>query len=271
MNNKPIIAIVVSFITIVSSGCQKESKGAGPEWEELYDEALSHFDANRKVEGEELIRKAYVIAEKNASHDHPDFARSLHGMGNVYANSGEPEKAEEAWLQALDIRRKALGNQHVDTGHTLHNLGRFRAERERLDEAMVDLNESLSIFENTNGKEHLEVGKVLVTRAVAYAMNDELFLCEFDIDRAKSIFESQPKPFEKGLRDVHRAQARLYFNTKEYGQAEAELLTALELTESIFGSNSQESKSPLKYLQEIYRRTNRTQDANRIGKQLALL
>jgi hypothetical protein len=50
--------------------------------------------------------------------DHPDVARSLHELAELYTFQGKFELAEEFNKKALAIREKTLGPDHVDSARS---------------------------------------------------------------------------------------------------------------------------------------------------------
>ena len=67
--------------------------------------------------------------------DHPDVARSLNNLADLYERQGRYAEAQPLFERALAIRERAVGPDHPDTATSMNNLAAFyqrRAARGRL-------------------------------------------------------------------------------------------------------------------------------------------
>ena len=61
--------------------------------------------------------------------DHPDVARSLNNLADLYDGlPGRVRDAERLFERALAIRESTVGPDHPDTAKSLNNLALFEAE-----------------------------------------------------------------------------------------------------------------------------------------------
>jgi len=84
------------------------------------------------IKGREFIRfSALAIREKALGPDHPDVAKSLNNLAEVYREQGRNADAEALYQRALAIREKALGPDHPDVAKSLNNLAEVYREQGR--------------------------------------------------------------------------------------------------------------------------------------------
>ena len=77
----------------------------------------------RYAEAEPLYKRALAIREKALGPDHPDVARSLNNLAELYENQGRYAEAEPLYKRALAIREKALGPDHPDVATVAEQSG----------------------------------------------------------------------------------------------------------------------------------------------------
>src|SRR5262249_11836371 len=61
--------------------------------------------------------------------DHPDVARSLYTLGELYHHVGERDAAERAYLRGVELSERTIGRDHFDTAATLAALAALRQGR----------------------------------------------------------------------------------------------------------------------------------------------
>ena len=84
-------------------------------------------DRGRPAEAEPLIKRSLAIREKVLGPDHPDVARSLNNLADLY-DGQDVRKAEQLFERALAVRERAVGPDHPDTARSLNNLALFEAD-----------------------------------------------------------------------------------------------------------------------------------------------
>ncbi len=75
------------------------------------------------------------MQEKLLGPDHPDVARSLHGLATLMIDRGETEEAEAILNRCLEIRREKLPEDHVLTAGASRLLGDILVAQGRYAEA----------------------------------------------------------------------------------------------------------------------------------------
>ena len=92
----------------------------------------------RYAEAEPLIKRSLVIREKVLGRDHPDVARSLNNLADLYERQGRYADAQPLYQRALSIREQAVGPDHPDTATSLNNLASFYQTVGRTADAFAD-------------------------------------------------------------------------------------------------------------------------------------
>jgi CHAT domain-containing protein/Flp pilus assembly protein TadD len=73
-------------------------------------------------EPEARCRRELETIASQYGREHPDYARALNELAELYRESGRYEQAERTFLEALDLYRSSLGRAHRETGYALNNL-----------------------------------------------------------------------------------------------------------------------------------------------------
>jgi CHAT domain-containing protein len=78
---------------------------------------------------EPLYRQALEITKKALGESHPEYAKGLNNLAELYHSMGDYTRAEPLYRQALEITKKALGESHPDYALSLNNLaGLYQAK-----------------------------------------------------------------------------------------------------------------------------------------------
>ena len=102
--------------------------------------------------------------------DHPDVARSIADLGNLYSlYLNDFEQAEPLLRKALEIRRRLLGHDHPDTAENLIYLAVLDWKKENYEEAEQYYQEALTIRRQKLGLYHPDVISTLHDLAVMLA------------------------------------------------------------------------------------------------------
>jgi tetratricopeptide (TPR) repeat protein len=90
----------------------------------------------RYAEAEPLIKRSLAIREKVLGSDHPDVARSLNNLADLYERQGRYAEAQPLFERALSIRGRAVGPDHPDTATSMNNLASFYQAEGRAADAL---------------------------------------------------------------------------------------------------------------------------------------
>ena len=78
-----------------------------------------------------------MVLEKALGPEHPDIARILDNLGELYRSAGRSTEAEPLYRRALATLEKALGPEHPDVATVLNDLSKLYREQGRDREAEV--------------------------------------------------------------------------------------------------------------------------------------
>ena len=114
------------------------------------------------AEAESLYLRALFMREQNLGADHPDNARTLGLLADLYRNHRRYEGAETLYRRSLELRKNNLGEGHPDCCLSLAELTQVLMLQQEFEKAKPLLEEWLTIVERTLGKNHAERAEVLV-------------------------------------------------------------------------------------------------------------
>lgn len=131
--------------------------------EQLHHEAAKYArEYSSFAEAESCYLRALFLREQNLGANHPDNARTLGLLADLYRNHRRFEGAESLYRRSLELRRKNLGEGHPDCCMSLKELTQVLMLQKEFEEAKPLLEEWLAIVERTLGKTHAERAEVLV-------------------------------------------------------------------------------------------------------------
>ncbi|GMU51713.1 MAG: hypothetical protein AMXMBFR33_08590 [Candidatus Xenobia bacterium] len=198
-------------------------------------------------------RQSLALWEARLGPEHPDVARrllSLVELYRIYARYGE---AEELYRKIVDIRTKAFGPAHRDLVPDLCNLALFYQAQGKHSEAEPLLSRAAEILESALGPDHVENAWVLNHLGKSY---DE----EGRFDEAEAFYKRALEICEKTLGADHPDLAVsldclvLHYRLQDrLEEAEPMARRALAIREGALGPDHPEVATTLCTLGEIYR------------------
>jgi tetratricopeptide (TPR) repeat protein len=199
-----------------------------------------------------LQKRSVTIREKALGPEHPDVARSLNNLANVYLDQGRYQEAEALYTRALGIREKALGPDHSDAAACLDGLAVLHREQGRYAEAERLQRRALALKEKALGPDHPDV---------ALSLNNLAVLCgdQGRIDQAEALHRRALTIKEKALGPDHPDVALSLLNLanechKQGRLEEAEALhtRALAVKEKALGPDHPSVAISLDELANVY-------------------
>jgi tetratricopeptide (TPR) repeat protein len=237
----------LSALLLSRTGYFLNSQGSYRQAESLYKQALE-------------IRRA-VLGEK-----HPDTARSLNNLGDLYLKQGRYEEAEPLYKQALAIRREALGEQHLDTATSLGNLAVLYQSRGRYEEAEPLYNQALEIKRAALGEQHPLAATILSNLGEFYRSLGRY-------EEAEPLSKQALKIRQIALGEQHPDTAwslnslgLLYQSQGRYEEAERSYKEALAIRQAVLGEQHPDTAQSLNNLGELYRSQRKYEEAERLLK-----
>jgi tetratricopeptide (TPR) repeat protein/transcriptional regulator with XRE-family HTH domain len=185
-------------------------------------------------EAESLFLRALQIREQRLTSSHPDVARSLNGLAELYRYQGELEKAEALSQRALLIFRQTLTPSHPDLATPLNNLATLCTQQGKYAEAETLFQQALRILEQAWGPEHPDAARSLNNLAILYHAQGQLERAEPLYQRALLIWEQVPSS------SLHAAApltnlANLYRDQGKFAEAELLYQRTLSIWEQAHG------------------------------------
>ncbi|HKX32304.1 MAG TPA: tetratricopeptide repeat-containing protein, partial [Blastocatellia bacterium] len=141
---------------------------------ELYTESVKFYLAGRYREAFPLAARALETRESLLGPEHPEVARALLGLANLYRYyKDDSPRAEPLYRRALDIFEKTLGAEHPEFASTLNNLALLFRNQGDYAKATPLIQRALAIREQVLGPEHPEVAASLNSLAILYIERGE--------------------------------------------------------------------------------------------------
>ncbi|MCA9791228.1 MAG: tetratricopeptide repeat protein [Candidatus Eremiobacteraeota bacterium] len=137
--------------------------------DQLHREAVEPSrEYSRYMEAEHLYLRALFTREEVLGPGHPNNARTLDCLAELYRTHHKFEGAESLHERSLELRRKSLGREHPDTLVCLRNLVETYLMQQKFDEAEPHAKKWLEVAQLTVGEEHLETANAYFALAPIY-------------------------------------------------------------------------------------------------------
>ncbi len=107
----------------------------------------------RQIESEPLYKRARDIIGKHAGETSYEMAVCLNNEAAALHSGGEHERAESAYLRALEIHT-SLGIDHPDVGTIYSNLAELSRSQGNQEQAMAYYQQAMELLETRLGPEH---------------------------------------------------------------------------------------------------------------------
>ena len=157
-------SLVVALIVLFSINAYAQPKS----WDELNDQIDILFEEGDYSEVIVVSEKALKVANETYGADHPNTAKSMDALANVYNHLGKFKDAESLYCQALAIKEKTLGKDHQDVATSMNSLAQLHRIMGRYSDAEPLLKQVLEIMENEFGNDHLKIVPILENLAGCY-------------------------------------------------------------------------------------------------------
>ena len=206
-------------------------------------------------EAEKWYSKSESIRKKVLGMDHPDYAKSVGSLGNLYWLMGNYEKAEPLYLESKAIQEKTLGKENLDYDlfiWSLTNLGRLYSDKGQYEKAEPFYLEAKAIREKVMGKEHPEFASSLNGLGNLYLTmgqyeKAEPYYLEAKFIREKILGKDHPD-YAWSLNNL----ASMYWYMGQFEKAESLYLEAYTVRERILGKEHPDFATSLNNLANLY-------------------
>ena len=141
---------------------------------------------------EKFYLRSVEAYEKQA--DQTRIAYALMGLGAVYSNLGQFEKAEAAEQRALGIFQQALGPEHPTIGNVFKNIAGLKVNEGELAKAEEYYRQALGILQKKLGEDNPDVAEALDGLGALYSREAEYAKAEPLLQKALAIREKALGP-----------------------------------------------------------------------------
>ena len=222
------------------------------EAQRLNGQVLQLYRAGRYDEAVPLAKRALAIYEKALGSAHPDVAKSLNNLADLYDTKGDYGRAEPLYQRALAIREKVLGPEHPDVANSLNNLALLYYRKRDYRRAEPLFQRALAIHEKALGGEHPSVATSLDNLAELYRVKGDYGRAEPLSQRALAIRERALGAGHPDVAESLNNLAVLYEFKGDYGRAVSLNQRALAIYEKALGAEHPSVATSLNNLADLY-------------------
>ncbi len=207
---------------------------------------------------------AWRFVRSNRGGDHPDTAKVLYNLANMYRTQGRYSEAEPLYRRSLAVHEQQLGSDHPDTATSLIHLASLYHDQGRYKESEPLFRRSLDIYEKHLGEDHPFTAIALNHLASLYESQGRYVEAEPLHRRSLEINEIQ-----LGLDHLHTSSSLIHLATSHqfqgrYGEAEPLFHRSLEIREKQLGSDHPDTATSLIHLAVLYRDQGRYEEAEQL-------
>jgi tetratricopeptide (TPR) repeat protein len=224
-------------------------------------QALCAHKLWKEAKAEAHYQETIARAKKLFGEQHAIVATALDGLGKLYLEQGEAQRASEPLEEAHAIRQNAFGVEHPDTAESLLHLAELYTALSQYKAAKPFYEESIRILKSLVGEEDPRT-------AAACNCFGYFYWKTKNITQARIFLEEARLTQEKILPKEHPSRGSNLWNIAlvardqgDLNQATALLEEAFSLFEKSFGLQHPKSYCSLLDVGELYRLEGRSQDA----------
>ncbi len=155
-----------------------------------------HYRLGALDQAAQAYARAVALGEQSLGRDHPDIARSLGNLGEIYREHGQEVAAEAAFRRAIAIVEHAFGPDHPDLGPPYNGLGSLAYRRGDLAMAAEHFRRVRELLVRSYGPDHPDLGAVTNNLA-------EVLLHQGAVDEARQLAEQALVILERALGTEH--------------------------------------------------------------------
>jgi CHAT domain-containing protein len=199
------------------------------------------------------------------------LANAHYYLSFVYILQGKVIEAEPEVLSALKIYRQSVGANNPVVGRTLHQLAIINKNIGRLEDAEDYYKQALIVFEKVFGIDHETIGATRLEYALLLSYLERYAEAKTQSNNAIDLFSKKAnKTLQLGF--SHSSLGFVYFDEKQYQQAENQFIKAIALMEKARGKNSADLPPGLIKLAEINNFSGKNQRAlKNINRAISIL
>jgi serine/threonine-protein kinase len=182
-----------------------------------YDDALARY------------QQAYDLLVRALGAQHPDVARALNNIGNVYKDREDYDRALEYYERARELVRAVMPEVHPLVAAIEGNIGLTLMELHKTDDALAHQRKALDIEEKIYGSVHPDVARELnnIGLQLVYAKRPREAVPYFE--RARDLFTKLSGPEHLDVAMCEHNLALAYLDLREDVASEAHWRRAIAI------------------------------------------
>jgi tetratricopeptide (TPR) repeat protein/transcriptional regulator with XRE-family HTH domain len=193
------------------------------------------YERGQYKEAEPLLQRAVANREQLLGSNHPDVARTLYYLAELYGTQGKYQEAEALHQRVLMIREQVFGKEHQEVAQSLMNLAWLYYAQAKYDEAEPLMQRVLDMRKKVLGPTHPDVAHSLSHLATLYTSQGKYEQAEPLLLLALDIQGQEPGPTHLDMALSLNNLASLYEDQGKYEQAEPLYRRALMIREQALG------------------------------------
>lgn len=227
----------------------------------MNDLALLSDDLGRPAEAESL----YSLALQGLLRTRGEMDRQTIATMSNYAwmltNVDKFAKAESLGVRALALRRRLMGNENSETMQSANNLAVLYKKAGRLKEAEALYLEDYQTSRRLVGAEHPEMLPTMANLGLLYMAEKKYPEAEKILGEALAMAHKNMPPNFMGTGIISQSYGELMAALRRFDQAEAHLLEAYRIQETVLGRGNPGTARCAMSLVRLYEQTGRDEKA----------
>lgn len=213
--------------------------------------------SGRNAEAEKLLNDIYKILSDNNLTKIALFSRNLQSFGTINMISGNYEKAEAKFKEALEVNEQLFGKESLGAAQTLLTMGNLYFITGRYEKAEATLKSVIPLFEKSVGKNHPQYAIALSFLARTYYLSKQFDKAEPLLLEAVALSEKTIGKQSPDYATMLGALGNLYVNQKRYAESEKYFDMCKEIHGTYAGKNHMNYLITLGNLAQVYSFTGR--------------
>ncbi|MBK8703680.1 MAG: CHAT domain-containing protein [Saprospiraceae bacterium] len=222
------------------------------------------FQYLEKMEEAALSYEKAIEIKDSSWLSHPEYAKCMHNLGNIYSNKGKYDLAESYYQQAQSMQEKAIGKEHPDYLANINDYANLFIRRGNLKRAEQLLLEIISIYEKTVGKENLGYIRSATSLSVVYRYAGRFIEAEKILLESISIWQKSFDTADQAYSTLLHYLTTLNYEMGRIAEAVEYCKEAIAIIEKAKGKSNQLYISYLTTLAGLYASTESFEAAERI-------
>ena len=223
---------------------------------------------NAEAQSEALHKEALELQRRILGEEHLAVAASLGNLGVLSRRAGRLDEAIDYYHRAVAIEEYNLGEDHPRVARNLYNLAIASRDLGRLADAESVLRRTLEIERRAKGDEHADTALQMAALGKVLSMAGKLEEAEELLRRALAIQRRTLKQGSWWLLLTEHYLGACLVQRREFSEAEAVLLSALEGFTELRGPQAPQTVATLESLVTLYTSWQRPAESRRYQRRL---